>query len=585
MNEKVLDYDVLKIELTKYLFFTGKGGVGKTSLACATAVRLADNGYKVYLISTDPASNLQDIFERPLANEGTIIDEIPLLTVANLDPIEAASEYRESIVAPYRGILPDSAIKNMEEQLSGSCTVEIAAFNAFANFITNTDIASQYDYVIFDTAPTGHTLRMLQLPSAWSNFISNSTHGASCLGQLSGVGDKRAMYEEAVRVLADPKRTTLMLVTRPEESPLLEVSRAANELAELGVTHQILLINGVLIDADDDISQAFQNKQVRAMVQKASSLEDLDTYIIPLQAYTVSGIDSIRKLLSGETSFSNCKKEESVEFNDIHTIDAMVNDFIANQRKVIFTMGKGGVGKTTMAASIALKLVVKGFNVHVTTTDPAAHLEQVVSGTKNLTVSHIDEQAELKRYQEDVLAKAKAQGLSEDDIAYIAEDLRSPCTQEIAVFRAFAEIVERADNEIVVIDTAPTGHTLLLLDSTLSYHREVARTSGDIPKSVQNILPRLTGEETEVVIVTLPETTPVFEAKRLADDLARAHIKTKWWIVNNSFWKTKSTNHLLAYKGKNEIHWLNKVAQYAAGHIVVLPWHGASIKGDVLQKL
>lgn len=248
-------FNLKEIGLTKYLFYTGKGGVGKTSAACATAVTLADQGQKVLLVSTDPASNLQDVFATDLDNKGVAIKEVPGLVVANLDPIQAAAEYRESVIAPYRGKLPEAVLSNMEEQLSGSCTVEIAAFNEFSNFITNAKAQAEYDHIIFDTAPTGHTLRMLQLPSAWSDFISESTHGASCLGQLSGLEARKEIYKEAVATLADGGRTTLMLVTRPEATPLKEAARATGELAELGVHNQILIVNGVLESHDDAVSE------------------------------------------------------------------------------------------------------------------------------------------------------------------------------------------------------------------------------------------------------------------------------------------------------------------------------------------
>lgn len=207
-------FNVKDMNLTKYLFFTGKGGVGKTSTACAVAVTLADKGKKIMLISTDPASNLQDVFNTELNNKGVHIKEVPNLVVANFEPEEAAAEYKESVIAPYRGKLPEVVLKNMEEQLSGSCTVEIAAFNEFSTFITDEKVEKEYDHIIFDTAPTGHTLRMLQLPSAWSNFINESTHGASCLGQLSGLESKKEVYKNAVNTLADKDKTTLILVSR-----------------------------------------------------------------------------------------------------------------------------------------------------------------------------------------------------------------------------------------------------------------------------------------------------------------------------------------------------------------------------------
>ena len=511
---------------TKYLFYTGKGGVGKTSVACSTAVTLADNGKKVLLISTDPASNLQDVFETELNGKGVEIKAVPNLVVANLDPIQSAAEYRESVIAPYRGKLPDAVLKNMEEQLSGSCTVEIAAFNEFSNFITDDTVAKDYDHIIFDTAPTGHTLRMLQLPSAWSNFISESTHGASCLGQLSGLESRKEIYKQAVSTLANQNMTTLMLISRPDEVPLKEATRASSELRELGIENQVLIINGILTSYDDEVSQKLYEKQQKALSQMPDSLKLTTTLQIPLRAYNIMGLDNIRSLLTDD-HFT--MKEERLNSDKVPQLKDVVEDIYTTGKKVVFTMGKGGVGKTTVAAAIALGLAHKGVKVHLTTTDPAAHLTNVIKEQSNISMSHIDELEVLEKYKETVLKKARENNMSEDDISYIEEDLRSPCTQEIAVFRAFADIVERAEKEVVVIDTAPTGHTLLLLDSTQSYHKEVQRTMGDTPESVKKLLPQLrNANETEVVIVTLAETTPVFEAMRLEEDLHRAGIHSKW---------------------------------------------------------
>lgn len=571
-----------EIGLTKYLFFTGKGGVGKTSLACATAVKLADEGKKVLLISTDPASNLQDVFETKLDNKGVAIAEVNGLTVANLDPVQAAAEYRESVVAPYRGKLPESVIANMEEQLSGSCTVEIAAFNEFAGFITDEKTAAQYDNIIFDTAPTGHTLRMLQLPSAWSGFISESTHGASCLGQLSGLESKKSVYKNAVETLADKALTTLVLVTRPEETPIREAARASEELSQLGICNQSVVINGLLTEHSDEISDSLYQKQQRALAGISVPLRNINTYYVPLRAYNVTGIAHIRALLNDNEAM---KEQEKLAVSEIPHLRDVIEDLYLSRKKVIFTMGKGGVGKTTVAASIALGLAEKGVQVHLATTDPAAHLKYVISEVSNITMSHIDEKEELKKYQNEVLAKAR-ETMSEEDIAYVEEDLRSPCTQEIAVFRAFAEIVDRAEHEVVVIDTAPTGHTLLLLDSSQSYHKEVERTQGgNIPESVKRLLPRLRSNETEVVIVTLAEATPVYEALRLEDDLKRAQIAVKWWIINSSFYRTESSDALLAAKASHEIKWINQVAQHSDGKFAVIGWKADDIKGEKLKEL
>ncbi|TCL66593.1 arsenite efflux ATP-binding protein ArsA [Hydrogenispora ethanolica] len=575
-------FDPKEMKLTKNLFFTGKGGIGKTSAACATAVALADEGKKILLVSTDPASNLQDVFHTELDNKGVAIKDVPNLIVANLDPEKAAAEYRERIVGPYRGKLPDVVITNMEEQLSGSCTVEIAAFNEFSNLLTDAKAQAEYDHIIFDTAPTGHTLRMLQLPSAWSNFISESTHGASCLGQLSGLESHREMYQQAVTTLSDAEMTTLILVSRPENAPLREADRASGELKDLGVTNQLLVINGILQKCDDAVSKSLFKKQQKALQNMPARLKDLTNYGIPLRAYNVTGLDHIRAFLQKDDA-TVC--DDNLHLERIPNLQEVIDDLYHSGRKVIFTMGKGGVGKTTVAAAIALGLAQKGARVHLTTTDPAAHIQFVIKENSKITFSKIDEQAELAKYTAAVLAKAR-ETMGADDLAYVEEDLRSPCTQEIAVFRAFAQIVEKAENEVVVIDTAPTGHTLLLLDSTQSYHREIQRSQGDIPESVKNLLPRLRNvDETEVLIITLAETTPVYEAMRLEADLNRAGIHSKWWIINSSLYATATTNRTLRAKASHEIEWLNKVAEHSQGNFAVIRWRAEEIQGDKLMAL
>ncbi len=576
-------FDIEKLNLTKYLFFTGKGGVGKTSTACAVAVNLADQGKNIMLVSTDPASNLQDVFNTELNNKGVQIKEVPNLTVANFEPEAAAAEYRESVIAPYRGKLPQTVIDNMEEQLSGSCTVEIAAFNEFSAMITDEKVFNEYDHIIFDTAPTGHTLRMLQLPSAWSDFINESTHGASCLGQLAGLEEKKEMYKSAVDTLADGEKTTLVLVSRPETSPLKEAERASSELQEIGVNNQILVINGVLQNHDDELSSAIYEKQQKALSNMPPKFKDIETFEIPLRPYNITGLENVRAFLKKDYIKIS---EESLNSVAMPKLKDVIENLYNSSKKVIFTMGKGGVGKTTIAATIALGLAKKGKKVHLTTTDPAGHLKFVLDERYGISLSNIDEKEELEKYRQEVIGKARENNMTDEDIEYIEEDLRSPCTQEIAVFRAFAEIVERSENEVVVIDTAPTGHTLLLLDSTESYNKEISRSEGDIPESVIKLLPRLRNDsETEVVIVTLAETTPVYEAMRLQKDLDRAKIHSKWWVINSSLYATDTTNEILKVKASNEIKWINKVDEISNGNFAVIEWKAEDVRGNNLINL
>jgi arsenite-transporting ATPase len=565
-------FNISEIALTKYLFFTGKGGVGKTSLACATAIGLADSGKKILLISTDPASNLQDVFNQPLNGSGIEILEVPGLTVVNLDPEEAAAEYKESVVGPFRGKLPVSVIQNMEEQLSGSCTVEIAAFNEFSDFITDPEKHKKYDHIIFDTAPTGHALRMLQLPSAWSTFISESTHGASCLGQLSGLEQRKEIYKQAVKTLANASETNMILVSRPETSPLLEAARSSAELQALGIKNQILVINAILNGADesDAVSKQIHDKQKDALKQIPDSLKNYPAFSVPMRSYNLSNIANIRRMLHEDilTDRDFNYKQLTKEF----TAEDLIDDLYKTGKRVVFVMGKGGVGKTTLATKIALGLAKRGSKVHLTTTDPANHLNYDKAIGAGISVSKIDEAEVLEAYKNEVRAKV-AGTISASDMEYIEEDLRSPCTQEIAVFKAFAQIVEKADKEVVVIDTAPTGHTLLLLDSTEAYHKEVQRTQGDSSDAVRNLLPRLRNpQETEVVIVTLPETTPVFEAERLQKDLERARIHNKWWVVNSCFSLVETSNPFLKEKAMHELKWIERVKQLSNNHAALIKW-------------
>ncbi|MFC7062913.1 arsenical pump-driving ATPase [Halobacillus seohaensis] len=567
-------YDPTRLPDTPFLFFTGKGGVGKTSTACATAVSLADQGKTVLLVSTDPASNLQDVFEEELTNEWKFLKALPRLAVANLDPEEAAKEHRENTIGPYRGQLPDSLIASMEEQMSGACTTEIAAFDSFTTFLSDEQLLKQFDHILFDTAPTGHTLRLLQLPQAWSGFMEENPNGASCLGPMSSLAGKKHAYEQAMDSLNDGRKSILFLVSRPEESALYEADRSSKELVELGIKNQRLIINGLISQSvldGDEISIAFRKNQQMALQQLSSHLEELETYKLPFAPLSLTGIESLRQWLSSD--FYEGNVEENIDVPDVSNVEQVVDDFAQKGKGLIFTMGKGGVGKTTVASSIALGLVKKGYRVRLTTTDPADHLSRIFSETKNerLHVSHIDPKIETERYKDQVFAES-GKTLNEEEMTYLKEDLDSPCTEEIAVFRAFADVVEHSEEDYIVIDTAPTGHTLLLLDAVQSYHKEIKRSSGEVPDSVKKLLPTLQDENyTHMCIVTLPEATPVFEAERLEADLKRASLHPSWWIMNQCLSATYTEDPMLKAKAYSEHQWIERVNKRTE-QVAVLPW-------------
>lgn len=556
---------------SRYLFFTGKGGVGKTSLSCATALRLAETGRRVLLVSTDPASNLEEVLETRIGSEPTIVASG--LFAMNINPALAAAAYRERVIGPVRNILPAAVVQSMEENLSGSCTVEIAAFDEFSGLIGGTGIGGEYDHVVFDTAPTGHTLRLMGLAKAWDQFLESNTSGTSCLGPLAGLQKQKEVYERTVRTLADPALTTIILVSRARTSALNEAARTSGELRELGITRQILVLNGIFrTESSDPVACAWQAREEEALA--SDFLSSIPVSEVPLQPLNILGLDGLRCLLSGVGAPAAPAENTETASPLLETPENFLDELCKRGRGVIMTMGKGGVGKTTVAAAIAVHLAERGFPVRLSTTDPAAHLTTALQGgVSGLTVGRIDPAVETAAYREEVLSTAGAD-LDASARALLEEDLRSPCTEEIAVFRAFAREVARGENGFVVLDTAPTGHTLLLLDASESFHREHTRqTRGDRRDEISLLLPRLRDPDfVRILIVTLPEATPVHEAADLQEDLRRAGIEPFAWIINQSLQGSGSHDPVLRQRETSERRYIGEVVTSLSRKTCLLHW-------------
>ena len=567
-------------KIPQFLFFTGKGGVGKTSMSCAISLALAKEGKKVLLISTDPASNLDEVLETKLKSIPTKINGVENLEAMNINPVVAAHEYKEKMVAPFRGVLPQSAIEQMEEQLSGACTVEIAGFNEFSKYVGDIDISKNYEHIILDTAPTGHTLRLLKLPSAWNSFIEDNSTGSSCLGAVSGLSHNKKLYENVVENLKNADKTLLILVSRAEELSLIEASKASHELANQGIKNQHLIINGVFSANDEDkIAKSFEKKSKKA-------LENLDEIISNLPKTTIGfypngavGLEALNNIIDNITpkEYSDVKEQlqNSLKtiLEDIYSWDSLIEDFENDKNGLIMTMGKGGVGKTTIASNIALELAKRGHKVVLSTTDPASHLEYVSKTNENLTIEKIDPKIETQKHVDEVIALNEGK-ISNEDMALLKEELSTPCIEEIAVFKAFAKTVSKAKNSFVVLDTAPTGHTLLLLDASQAYHKEVLKNKNDaLEEDLIELLPRIKDEKyTKILLVTLPEATPTHEAKDLQEDLKRAGIKPYAWVINRSFALTNSSNNLLCQKALNEIKYIKEIKENLSFKTLIKAW-------------
>ncbi len=579
------------INPTRFLFFTGKGGVGKTSIACATALALADRGKSVLIVSTDPASNLDEILNVPLSNSPVPVPGAERLHVLNIDPTVAAEAYRTRVLAQMGTDASDRDKTTVAEQLSGACTTEIAAFDEFVGHVTGD--GGRYDHVVFDTAPTGHTLRLLSLPKAWSGFLEVNDQGASCLGPHSGLKMQEARFRTAFAMLSDPSSTTVILVARPEASALNEAARTSAELRILGLSNQRLIVNGVFraSDRSDPTAASLEDQGQQALSDFPTALKELPRDDIPLRPFDMLGVSALRSLFNPtQPNKALTPPDPAVTIvSDLPHLDRLIDLLAADRRGLIMVMGKGGVGKTTIAAAIALGLVQRGHTVHLSTTDPAAHLAITLAGeVLGLQVDRIDPKAETERYVEKIM-EDRGRNLDAQGQALLREDLRSPCTEEVAVFHAFSRIVQQARGAFVVLDTAPTGHSLLLMDATGAYHRQITRQMAAPAAGVHLITPLMRLQDpayTRVLLVTLPETTPVSQANALQEDLRRAHIEPYAWILNKSLLAAGTRDPLLRQRLVGERRQIERVRGSMTKNLFFVPWQASPPVGLMaLQEL
>ncbi|EPY5290752.1 arsenical pump-driving ATPase [Klebsiella pneumoniae] len=572
-------------DIPPFIFFTGKGGVGKTSLACATAVWLADQGKRTLLVSTDPASNVGQVFSQTIGHRITDISTVQNLAAMEVDPMAAAQAYRDRVLDPVRGLMPADVVSGIEEQLSGSCTTEIAAFDEFTGLLTNHELREKYDHIVFDTAPTGHTIRMLELPGAWSGYLEANPDAAANLGPLVGLEKQQHQYSDAVKALSDAALTRLVLVARAQVSTLKEVSHTHDELSAIGLQHQHLAINGVLppfVGENDPLAQSILAREGKALLAIPENLANLPRSQLFLKPFNLVGLETLRELFT-ESEASMSLPTTTLNTLDLPKLASLVDELSLTGKGLVMTMGKGGVGKTTVAASVAVSLAKRGHKVHLTTSDPAAHLSYTLDGSlPNLQVSRIDPKVETERYRRFVLEN-QGKGLDAEGLAVLEEDLRSPCTEEIAVFQAFSRIIKEADEHFVIMDTAPTGHTLLLLDATGAYHREMVRQMGQTHDYVMTPMMQLQDpEKTKVIIVTLAETTPVLEAENLQQDLRRAGIEPWAWVINSSLAAAKPSSPFLVTRASRELSLINDVTEQHAKRIALTPLQNEEPMGTAL---
>ena len=578
---------------TEFVFFSGKGGVGKSTVSCATATWLADNDYETLLVTTDPAPNLSDIFGQAIGHEVTEIDNIENLSAIEIDPDQAAEDYRQETIEPMRELLDDEQISAVEEQLNSPCVEEIAAFDNFVDFMQS----PEYDVVVFDTAPTGHTIRLMELPSDWNAELEKG--GSTCIGPAASMEDKKKDYERAIDTLQDGEKTSFAFVGKPEDSSIDEINRSASDLGELGIESQLLIINGYLPESvcEDPFFEGKRDDE-QAVIERAESEFDADamaTY--PLQPGEIAGLDLLADvggvLYDGDEatvdvgSATNVNTDESVDVESLADPDAIAENLqpVDGETRYLFFTGKGGVGKSTIAATSATKLAESGYDTLVVTTDPAAHLEDIFGepvgheptsvGQANLDAARIDQQKALEEYREQVLDHVTEMYENKEDtqidveaaIANVEEELESPCAEEMAALEKFVGYFEEDGYDIVVFDTAPTGHTLRLLELPSDWKGFMdlgSLTKGAAPakggKYDMVIETMQNPDKSSFAFVMYPEYTPMMEAHRAAEDLKdQVDIETAFVVANYLLPEEYGDNAFFANRRAQQQQYLGEI--------------------------
>jgi arsenite/tail-anchored protein-transporting ATPase len=588
--------------MTKFIFFSGKGGVGKTTMASATAVYYAQQGKKTLIVTTDPASNLADVFEQEIGHKVTALQGIENLFGMEIEPDAATREYKERIIGPFRAFMPEDIIASLEEQFNSPCTTEIASFDRFVDFMDT----SEYDIIVFDTAPTGHTVRLLELPVDWSRHIEESAKGGghTCIGPVQAIQSSKEKYDRATSLLRDLKSTTFVFVMRPEELSLYETMRAAKELASIGIQPGQIIINGILPGEVCEI--AFFKKKYASQQQVIRETEDkisAEKRYMVLRDTEVKGLDDLRNV-AGEL-YHNHKPVIAISSDEVVYPDVTLTKpdmsrlLLPNgKKKLVFFTGKGGVGKTTISCITALYTSEQGFKTLLVTTDPAAHIGEVLDKkvgsvptqiTDKLFAVMIDPQDAFDEYKERVLSEARGK-YSPDMLAAMEEELNSPCTEEMASFDKFTYYIETTEYDVVVFDTAPTGHTLRLLDLPFDYAKQVEMMVSMAAESIavkqtsqqkfKSIIEKLRDPaQTCFALVLYPESTPIIESYRAMLDLKEAGINTQLVVANMVLPEEVCTNQFFKNRRGMQLKYLNQIEGRFNLPVLVYPLMDEDVKG------